>query len=71
MYLSLPSDINSFLRSSNLLLANFKKINPNTTCLYSEGSTEPRSMFAESQRVSSMIICFVLSLEISYSPFAF
>ena len=48
----MPSDFSSALRSSNLSLANFKKISPSTTCLYSEDSTVPLNLLAESQSVS-------------------
>jgi hypothetical protein len=41
-----------------IVLANFKKISPSTTCLYSDDSTVPRSLLAESHRVSSMLGCF-------------
>ena len=49
----------SCLRSSNLSLANFKKMRPRTTCLYSEDSTEPRSLLADSQSVSSILFSLV------------
>src|SRR5688500_808415 len=62
-YLALPSAINSALRSSYLSLANFRKMSARTTCLYSEGSTEPRSLLAESQRVSSRDLLFFFFLD--------
>ena len=37
---------------------NFKKIRLNTTCLYSAGSTVPRSLSHAPQRESSKLICF-------------
>ena len=44
----------SFSRcSSNLSLANLRKISESTTCLYSAGSTLPRNLFADSQRDAS------------------
>jgi len=37
----------------------FWKVILNTTCLYSEGSTEPRSLFADSQSVSLIVLGFI------------
>src|SRR5690606_12969882 len=47
----------------NLSLANFKKIKLSTTCLYSEGSTEPLNLLAESHRISSVdLVCIFLAI---------
>lgn len=57
----------SFSRcSSNLSLANLRKISESTTCLYSAGSTLPRNLFADSQREASTdfsIFFFLLFVE--------
>ena len=58
IYFSLSSAISSCFLFSNLSLTNFRNIKPNTTCLYSEDSTFPLNLFAESHRVSSTLFSF-------------
>ncbi len=60
IYFSFPSDLSSSRRASNLSFTNFKKIRLNTTCLYSAGSTVPRSLSQAPQSASSKPTCFFL-----------
>ena len=55
-----PSGLPCCLRSSNLSEANLRNIRLSTTCLYSEDSTLPRSLLAESHKVSSKLFDFFL-----------
>src|SRR5690554_5141975 len=56
--------MSSFLRCSNLSLANFRKISPSTTCLYSAGSTEPLSLSHDCHNISSIAFSFSIFLAI-------
>ena len=64
LFLNIDILVHNFNQDFHLSLANFKKISPNTTCLYSEDSTVPLNLLAESHKASSIDFSFLVVLDI-------